>query len=128
MARHGLFSSNGVVLPLSFLEVVLLGFVEGITEFLPVSSTAHLILTNNLLHIARRTSLKASTSRYSSAQSFPSSISIGESYSSTARSQSDRRGVYPTAVLGLLLYKIIKGFLFESNVIIIGALIVAASG
>ncbi len=36
---------------MGFISAIILGFVQGITEFLPISSSAHLILTRSLLGI-----------------------------------------------------------------------------
>ena len=36
---------------MDYIQVILLGIVEGLTEFLPVSSTGHMIITQNLLGV-----------------------------------------------------------------------------
>ena len=44
---------------MTIFDSIILGAIEGITEFLPVSSTAHLILTAKLLGLQETASLKA---------------------------------------------------------------------
>jgi len=46
---------------MSILEAVILAIVEGLTEFLPVSSTGHLIITSSLMGIAEKDFTKAFT-------------------------------------------------------------------
>ena len=40
---------------MSFLEAIILGIVQGVTEFLPVSSSGHLAILSALLHTNEET-------------------------------------------------------------------------
>ena len=50
--------------PLSLWKAVVLGVVEGVTEFLPISSTGHLLITERLLGISTSEQSKAAADSY----------------------------------------------------------------
>ena len=58
---------------IEWLKVILLGIVEGITEWLPISSTGHMILVDEFIKLNARMFLKLSSS---SVQSLRLSSSI----------------------------------------------------
>lgn len=110
---------------MNLLHVIILSVIEGITEFLPISSTGHLILTANLLGIAQDPFVK----------SFEVIIQLGAIlaavvlYAKTVLKQKDLIGkilvgFIPSAIVGLTLYKFIKGFLLENVYITLIALFV----
>ncbi|RMD45979.1 MAG: undecaprenyl-diphosphate phosphatase [Aquificota bacterium] len=102
---------------MTIFESVILGIVEGITEFLPVSSTGHLILTSKLLGLQQTNIHKA----------FEVSIQLGSIlaviflykeriFHSIELWKRLIVAFIPTGALGFFLYKIIKN-LFSPYVV-----------
>jgi undecaprenyl-diphosphatase len=109
---------------MSFFVIIIFGIVEGITEFLPVSSTGHLILTAHFLKLAQTDFLK----------SFEIAIQLGAILSVVVLYWRtlfiDRKALarvliafIPTAVLGVIFYKVVKNFLLSSETVVLVALL-----
>jgi len=106
-----------------FYHAIILGTVEGIAEFLPISSTGHLILTARLLHIPASEFLK----------SFEIIIQLGAIFSVMVlywkKLFSDRAALIrtlvafiPTGILGLIFHVYVKQFLLGSSFVVVWAL------
>lgn len=108
---------------LSLAQSVLLGCVEGLTEFLPVSSTAHLIMISQLLGVEQTAFMK----------SFEIIIQLGSILAVVAlywRSFLEWEVIkrlavafMPTAIIGLVLYKVVKTVFMESYGLIVAMLL-----
>ena len=109
---------------LSVGHALILGIVEGLTEFLPVSSTAHLDLARHALRLEPTDYIK----------SFEIIIQLGAILSVVVLYWKKFFNwellaklvvaFIPTGILGLTLYKIIKGYLLGNMTVILAALII----
>ena len=107
------------------IDALIYGIVEGITEFLPVSSTGHLILASYLMGQGGSEFVK----------SFDIAIQLGAILAVVVVYfrkllvdwESMKRiivGFIPTGVLGLVFYKIVKHYLLGNAWVVVASLIV----
>ncbi len=104
-------------------HAIVLGIVEGITEFLPVSSTGHLLLVSHIAHIPENDFTK----------SFEIIIQLGAILAVFVLYPKKlllEKPVFmrviaafiPTGILGLLFYKAIKHYLLGNLLVVVGSL------
>lgn len=110
---------------MTFLQAAILSIVEGVTEFLPVSSTGHLVLVSRLLDISQTEFVK----------SFEIIIQVGAILAvlmlygkrfliSKKTSLLVVAAFIPTAVIGLALYKIVKTVLLGNETVTLATLFI----
>ncbi|MDP3244896.1 MAG: undecaprenyl-diphosphate phosphatase [bacterium] len=108
---------------MSFLDAIVLSIIEGLTEFLPISSTGHLILAGKLLGLATTEFVK----------SFEIIIQLGAIlavvflyrrtlFSSVKIWQKIIVAFLPTGILGLVFYRLIKQYLLGSATVVLWSL------
>ena len=110
---------------MNILHVIILGIVEGITEFLPISSTAHLEFASRLLGIVQTDFVKS----FLIVIQFGAILAVVVMYFKkifTTRTTLLHMavGFIPTGIIGFILYKLIKNFLIGNEWIAIAALII----
>ena len=107
---------------MSIFDAAILGIVEGITEFLPISSTGHLILTSELLHITQSEYLKS----FEIAIQLGAILSVIVLYFKKFLQIELLKKLFvaflPTAVIGLLLYKVLKTYLLGNDIVVLTSL------
>jgi undecaprenyl-diphosphatase len=104
---------------MTVLQTLILSFIEGITEFLPVSSTGHMILASTLLKIQETEFVK----------SFEIIIQLGAIlavlilyWKKVLWNKYVAIAFIPTAIIGLVLYKYIKDVLLGNPWIVVWSL------
>ncbi|MBI3990519.1 MAG: undecaprenyl-diphosphate phosphatase [Candidatus Omnitrophica bacterium] len=110
---------------MNLLHTFIFGIVEGVTEFLPISSTGHLILTAHALNLKQTEFLK----------SFEIAIQLGAIlavvllyWKTLVKGLSIWKRILiaflPTACIGMILYKIIKKFLLGNHAVVLWSLFI----
>ncbi len=106
---------------MTILQAIILGLVEGLTEFLPISSTFHLIFTAKILQIPSNDFTKLFEVFIQSGAIFAVVILyFNEIKNNIDLAKKVFVSFLPTAIVGFLLYKTIKGLFFENESLMLG--------
>ncbi len=110
---------------ISYLQAIVLGVVEGVTEFLPISSTAHLILSSKLMGLPSNESLALFEVVIQSGAILAVAIMyVRYVWANMRLIPLILASFVPTAIIGFVAHDFVKTILFDSTTTIALALIV----
>lgn len=110
---------------MTLFQALILGVVEGLTEFLPISSTFHLLFTAKLLGIAQTEFTKLfAVLIQTGAILAVLTLYLKEVFYNRRLMTLVAASFIPTALFGFLLYKVIKGVFFESTAFMLWVFVV----
>ena len=110
---------------MNILHACVLGLIEGLTEFLPISSTGHLILAVRSLGIAQTEFVKSFEIAIQSGAILAVAVMYwGTLLKSWEIGKRILVAFVPTAVIGVIFYKFIKSFMFNNVLVVLWALFV----
>lgn len=104
-----------------------MGVVEGVTEFLPISSTGHLILTSELLKISQSNFVKSFEIIIQFGAIFSVVVLYWKSFLNIINLKKIIIGFIPTGIIGLALYKVVKTHLIGNQNVVLWALILGGA-
>ena len=108
---------------INFWQAGILGVVQGITEFLPVSSTGHLILSSQLLGLISGDFLTSFIIVIQAGSILAVLFLYGKSLLNWEFDKKIIAAFLPTAIVGFLIYKIVKTVFLGNNLVVAVALI-----
>lgn len=110
---------------MSFLDAIILGIVEGITEFLPISSTAHLMMASKILEISQSEFVKSFEIMIQLGAIVAVLFTFGGRLVKTPSLWKKIAIAFiPTAIIGFFLYEFIKVYLIGNLLIAVLSLII----
>jgi undecaprenyl-diphosphatase len=108
---------------MDFIHAIFLSIIEGVTEFLPISSTGHMILAANLLKITETDFVKS----FEIIIQLGAILAVAVIYFKKVISNFSWwpkliAAFLPTAIIGLIFYKIVKNYLLGNVLIVVVSL------
>jgi undecaprenyl-diphosphatase len=114
---------------MNIFQTIILGIIEGVTEFLPISSTFHLLFATKVLGLPESEFSKFFDVFIQAGAILPVIFLFGkEWFKDRVQLQKVAVSFIPTAIIGLVLHKVIKNVFFESPLLMLGVFIAVGLG